>query len=170
MDRYSAGSVRSSYSSVRLKNISSGKVDEANRTVRFKDDESAGDDDDEDEPTPELIMLWIDRLKDGFSDVKFTFGPQWMQLWRLNPYGRALNARQHLEAIIEDHVEQREKLVPVHHEKGRMTRDPFTSPLPLVRRKKSKSLFSLSTIPREKFPSTFSKKILNLLSLSFLFS
>lgn len=141
MDRYSAGSTYSSRTSVRLKNISGGRVDEANRTVRFEDDNSV-DDDDDDEPTPELIMLWIDRLKDGLCDIKFTFGPTWMQLWRLNPYGRALNARQHLEAIIQDHVEQREKLVPVHHEKGRMTRDPFTSPLPLVRKTNKKRIYT----------------------------
>jgi hypothetical protein len=124
LDRYSKNS-----SSVRLKNLTRDSADDGERVVRFQDEPIEVD---EDNPSPEQFMLWIDRLKDGLCDIKFTWGPNWMQIWRLNWYGRALNARKHLEGIVRAHVEEREKLVPVHHEKGRATRDPFTSPLPLV--------------------------------------
>jgi hypothetical protein len=78
------------------------------------------------------MMLWMERLKDGLTEVKFTLGKEWMQCWRCNWYGRAVNARDHLEAIVGAHVEKRDKLVPVHHEQGHSIRDPFANTLPLV--------------------------------------
>jgi hypothetical protein len=55
-----------------------------------------------------------------------------MHIWRLNEYGRALNAVTHLNEYMGAHVDQREKLVPVHHEKGYSIRDPFSSTLPFL--------------------------------------
>jgi hypothetical protein len=127
LDRYS----KNSSSAMRLKNLTRDSAEDGERAVRFQDEDELSEADG-DNPSPEQFMLWIDRLKDGLCDIKFTWGPNWMQIWRLNWYGRALNARKNLEGIVRAHVEEREKLVPVHHEKGRTTRDPFTSPLPLV--------------------------------------
>ena len=78
------------------------------------------------------MLLWMERLKYGLCDIKMTFGRQWMQLWRLNWYGRAVNARHHLERIVGDHVNARDKLVPVIHEQGHSVRDPFATAMPLV--------------------------------------
>lgn len=97
-----------------------------------KDDTDEGEnDEDDDTPSREMLLLWMDRLKDGLCDVHFTYGPEWMQIWRLNPYGRALNARVHLEELLSKHIEEREQYVPVRHEKGFATRDPFVSAIPL---------------------------------------
>jgi hypothetical protein len=119
--------------SSQLKDVSGGALDDGEKTekkVRFENDQL---EDKEEAASQEILMLWIDRLKDGLCDIKFTWGPDWMQIWRLNWYGRALNARKHLERILAAHIEETSKLVPVHHEKGRATRDPFTSPLPLLK-------------------------------------
>lgn len=113
-------------------------TDDVEKTVRFQDADTTTHNHDRDSERPELpsqemLLLWMDRLKDGFCDIKFTYGPQWMQIWRLNPYGRALNARRKLESVLTAHIQECEKHIPVHHEKGRVTRDPLTSALPLWR-------------------------------------
>ena len=82
--------------------------------------------------TRALMLLWMERLKYGLCDTKITFGREWMQVWRLNRYGRSLNARDHLERIIGAHVEAIDKVIPVLHEPGHLTRDPFASAMPLV--------------------------------------
>jgi hypothetical protein len=122
LNRYSRNSSNS-----RLNDVSGDALNDTARTVRFEVEKS-----EDEEPGPEMFLLWMHRLKDGLCDIKITLGPQFTQLWRLNWYGRALNARSHLEKILTAHVSEREKLVPVLHEKGRATRDPFTSALPLV--------------------------------------
>lgn len=110
-------------------------TDDMEKTVRFQNNNNHEKDQEErpELPRQELLLLWMDRLKDGFCDIKFTYGPRWMQIWRLNPYGRALNARRKLESVLTAHIEECEKHIPVHHEKGRATRDPLTSALPLWR-------------------------------------
>ena len=80
----------------------------------------------------ELMLLWMERLKYGLCDIKMTFGREWMQFWRLNWYGRAVNARDHLERIVGAHVNERDKLVSVLHKQGHSIRDPFASAMPLV--------------------------------------
>ena len=82
--------------------------------------------------TRALMLLWMERLKYGLCDIKITFGREWMQVWRLNRYGRSVNARDHLERIIGAHVEAIDKVIPVLHEPGHKTRDPFASAMPLV--------------------------------------
>lgn len=108
-------------------------AEDTEKTVRFQDKENEKDDSKGKLPSQDMLLLWMDRLKDGLCAVKFTYGPDWMQMWRLNPYGRALNARKKLESMLIAHVEECERHIPVHHEKGRVTRDPFTSALPLWR-------------------------------------
>jgi hypothetical protein len=109
-------------------------MDDVEKVVRFQDKDKHEKDAERPElPSQELLLLWMDRLKAGFCDIKFTYGPPWMQMWRLNPYGRALHARRKLEAVLTAHIEECEKHIPVHHEKGRATRDPLTSAVPLWR-------------------------------------
>lgn len=119
--------------------------EDGEKAVHFEDNVTGKEDTEDELPSQELLLLWINRLKDGLCDIKFTYGPECMQLWRLNPYGRALNARKKLEAMLTAHVEEREKHVPVHHEKGRATRDPFSSAIPLWRL--TENFFSRSEHP-----------------------
>jgi hypothetical protein len=105
--------------------------EETGKTVRFDDESSTHGDDNKNVPRENMI-LWMERLKYGLGSIKLTFGPRWMHFWRLNWYGRALDARTHLDEIIGAHVEEREKLAPVHHEVGFSIRDPLSSPIPLI--------------------------------------
>lgn len=124
------------YANAVERNSSNGEMPpdvETPRAVRFQDEHETDATDKEDEkPTKDAMMLWMQRLKEGLCGMKCTFGPEWMHLWRLNQYGRALNAVTHLNAYMGAHVEQREKLIPVHREKGYSIRDPFSSTLPLI--------------------------------------
>ncbi len=128
------------------RSISTSTVTEDfDKTVRFTRNDQDKQDKREKLPSQEMLLLWMDRLKDGLCDIKFTYGPPWMQMWRLNPYGRALNARKKLESMLIAHVEECEKYIPVHHEKGKSTRDPFTSAIPLWRM--TENYFSRSEHP-----------------------
>ena len=68
------------------------------RAARFQDEHEIVDDVDkaDEEPTKDAMMLWMQRLKEGLCGAKCTFGPEWTHIWRLNEYGRALNAVTHL--------------------------------------------------------------------------
>lgn len=83
-------------------------------------------------PTRELMLLWMERMKSGLDVIKITFGPEWMYIWMLNEYGRALNARLYAEGILGKHVKGMATLVPVSHKEGHSYRDPSTQPIPLL--------------------------------------
>ena len=83
-------------------------------------------------PSKKLMLLWMQRLKDGLVGMRVTWGPRWCQCWRLNVYGQAIVSRRQLEKLIGAHVEERERLVSTHHEKGVSTRDPFNSTFSLI--------------------------------------
>jgi hypothetical protein len=109
-------------------------VADVEKSVRFADSEEEKDETYHHElPSQEMLLLWMERLKKGLCAMKITYGSTWMQLWRMNWYGRALDARSKLEMMLSAHVEEREKRIPVHHEKGRVTRDPLASSIPLWR-------------------------------------
>jgi hypothetical protein len=82
-------------------------------------------------PTREGMLRWMERIKDGVDVIKLTFGPEWMQVWRVNEYGRALNARLHVHAVLHQHVKDMTQLVPVHHRPGHAYYDPSTQLIPL---------------------------------------
>ena len=115
---------------------SSGAVEGLNSAEDSVNDKSvtAGNAADNALASPPMFMLWIRQLKEGLCGLKITLGPTCMQLWRLNSYGRALHARGQLEKILRAHVEAKAELVPVQHETGRVTIDPLTAAIPLVRR------------------------------------
>lgn len=114
--------------------MSQGSLSEdVEKAVRFEGNNDDNEDNQSQLPSQENLLLWMARLKRGLCDMKFTYGSNWMQLWRLNWYGRALHARKKLETMLAAHVEEREKHIPVHHEKGRSTRDPLASAIPLWR-------------------------------------
>lgn len=84
-------------------------------------------------PPRDIVLLWMDRIKHGILSIKVTFGPAWMQIWRLNEYGRAINAREHLvHKILANHVEEEDKKIPVQRRAGSTKRDSFATPFPLV--------------------------------------
>jgi hypothetical protein len=88
---------------------------------------------DEEMPTRETMMLYMERMKRGVDVIKTTFGPEWMYIWILNEYGRALNARMHLDKVMWRHVElvaARDK--SVRHQQGHAYQDPTTQPIPLL--------------------------------------
>lgn len=88
-------------------------------------------------PTREKMILYMERIKAGVDTIKITFGPEWMYIWMLNEYGRALNARMHVSEIFTSHVEQMSKTVPVEHKRGHAYQDPTTQPIPLLALRKN---------------------------------
>ena len=134
LDRHDRDYMSTTTSHRKMSQNSSSGIDDwcENKTVRFQD--SSEEEMDESEmalPSQEMLLLWMERLKKGLCHMKITYGANWMQLWRCTWYGRALHARKKLEGMLSAHVEEREKRIPVHHEKGRATRDPFASAIPL---------------------------------------
>lgn len=98
-----------------------------------RNEPDAVDEQDDKELEPrEKMLLWMDRMKRGLTVIKITFGPEWWHIWRCNEYGRALNARMHLEKIVQKHVAAVVETVPVHHERGHMYQDPATLAIPLL--------------------------------------
>jgi hypothetical protein len=84
-------------------------------------------------PTRETMLLYMERMKRGIDVIKTTFGPEWMYIWMGNEYGRALNARQHVDNVMRKHVallaEAEQK---VRHAVGHAYTDPSTQPIPLL--------------------------------------
>jgi hypothetical protein len=80
----------------------------------------------------DMMIRWMDRMKNGLCVIKMTFGPEWMHIWRMNEYGYALNARMKVEPIIQAHVERLSKIVPVRHAPGHSVHDPSTMPIPIL--------------------------------------
>ena len=83
-------------------------------------------------PTRERMLLLMERMKSGLDVIKSTFGPEWMYIWIMNEYGRAVNARMHVERLISKHVEKVEATVPVSHKRGHAYYDPSTRTIPLL--------------------------------------
>jgi hypothetical protein len=83
-------------------------------------------------PTRERLLLWMERIKDGVDTIKITFGPEWMYIWKMNEYGRALNARMYLEKFVQKHVVKGISEVPVVHAPGHAYHEPSTQPIPLL--------------------------------------
>lgn len=84
-------------------------------------------------PHREQMLLWMERMKNGVDVIKITFGPEWMYIWLLNEYGRALNARMKLEAIFQAHVAKIATSVPnIVHREGHTERDVTTQPFPIL--------------------------------------
>jgi hypothetical protein len=48
-------------------------------------------------PSRETMIMYLERIKNGLDVVKITFGPEWMYIWLLNEYGRAINARMYID-------------------------------------------------------------------------
>jgi hypothetical protein len=102
---------------------------------REGDEQAVGDPEDEEEKClqpREKMLLWMDRMKSGLGVIKITFGPEWMHIWRCNEYGRALNARMHIEKIVQSHVTKMADAVPVNHARGHFYQDPSTRVIPLL--------------------------------------
>ena len=78
------------------------------------------------------LLMWMHRLKSGLCVIKFSIGREWMYIWLLSQYGRAVNGRMHLEEVIAEHVEKRASDAPVKHANGQLYHDPFVMPIPLV--------------------------------------
>lgn len=80
----------------------------------------------------ETMLLWMERMKAGVDVIKMTFGPEWMYIWLMNEYGRALNARTHVSRVFSEHIAEMSKLSSVQHRRGRDYYDPATRPIPLL--------------------------------------
>jgi cytochrome P450 len=78
------------------------------------------------------MFLWMHRLKRALCVIKLSMGREWMYIWLLSQYGRAINGRMHLEEVIAEHVETRAKDAPVKHADGQLYHDPFVMPIPIV--------------------------------------
>jgi len=83
-------------------------------------------------PSRDVMLLWMERMKRGVDVIKLTFGPEWMYIWLMNEYGRALNARMYLQDVFTSHIGSVNELVPVSHKRGHTYRDPTTQPFPLL--------------------------------------
>lgn len=80
----------------------------------------------------EKMLLWMDQMKNGIDVIKMTFGPEWMRIWLLTEYGRALNARSHLERQLKAHIGKVAATIPVARKVGHFYQDPTTTPIPLL--------------------------------------
>jgi hypothetical protein len=80
----------------------------------------------------EKMLLWMDRLKRAMCVIKMTFGAEWMYVWALNEYGRAVNGREHIYQVINKHVEKCSKAIPVPRKTGHTFKDPFSVNFPIV--------------------------------------
>lgn len=83
-------------------------------------------------PSRDTMLLWMDRLKVGVDVIKITFGPEWMYIWLMNEYGRALNARMHISSLFARHAKEMGETVPVERREGHTYNDPTTQPIPLL--------------------------------------
>lgn len=83
-------------------------------------------------PTREKMLLWMERIKAGVDVIKMTYGPEWMFIWLLNEYGRAVNARIHISALFSKHAKTMSDTVPVQHREGHTYNEPTTQPIPLL--------------------------------------
>mmetsp|Transcript_16704 Transcript_16704/g.28331 ORF Transcript_16704/g.28331 Transcript_16704/m.28331 type:complete len:446 (-) Transcript_16704:473-1810(-) len=54
-----------------------------------------------------------------------------MYIWLLNEYGRAVNARMHLEEEIAQHIARRAEQIPVKRLPGHVVHDPMAMPFPI---------------------------------------
>lgn len=106
-------------------------------------DETAAETDEDEQEVPaddkkalqrSTMLLWMDRLKRALCVIKMTFGAEWMYIWFFNEYGRAVNARMHLEEEILEHITRRAKLIPVTRLHGHVVHDPMAMPFPIVSR------------------------------------
>lgn len=77
------------------------------------------------------MMIWMDRLKRSMCAIKMTFGTEWMYVWLLNHYGRAVNGRMHIERVISDHVNSCSKSLSIEREVGYTFKDPFATKFPI---------------------------------------
>jgi hypothetical protein len=90
--------------------------------------------DEDDLVNRDMMMRYMNRMKNGLCVIKLTFGPTWMHIWRLNDYGFALNARMNIEPIIQAHVETvvaTNSASTVVHQRGHAVHDPTTANIPL---------------------------------------
>lgn len=94
--------------------------------------DTATDDEAAELPQRERMLLWMERIKAGIDVIKLTFGPEWMRIWLLNEYGRALNGRIHVHEVFSRHVGAMSARVPVEHRPGHAYHDPTTQWMPLL--------------------------------------
>ena len=80
----------------------------------------------------QAMMLWMDRLKRSMCSIKMTFGAEWTYIWVLNDYGRAVNGRMHIQKVLNDHVEQCSKALPIRRKPGYTFKEPFSMAFPIV--------------------------------------
>ena len=80
----------------------------------------------------ENMLVWMDRLKRAMCVIKMTFGAEWMYVWALNAYGRAVNGREHIYQVINKHIEKCSKAIPVPRKTGHTFKDPFSVNFPIV--------------------------------------
>jgi hypothetical protein len=82
--------------------------------------------------TRKKMKAWMDRLKRAMCVIKMTFGPEWMYVWLLNEYGRAVNGRMHIQEVISEHVHTCSKTVPIQRKAGYTVKDAFAQPFPML--------------------------------------
>ncbi len=100
----------------------------------LKKDEKAASVQNNEDPPRKIFLKWIQRLQKGLLGFKFTAGGSMMQIWRLNEYGRAINARDHLlNDILLKHVSnERSEQTETKHDRGQITKEPLVTAMPLV--------------------------------------
>lgn len=78
------------------------------------------------------MIMWMDRLKTAMCVIKMTFGTEWMYVWLLNEYGRAVNGRMHIQEVISEHVQECSDAFPIQRKAGYTHKDAFAQPFPIV--------------------------------------
>jgi len=83
-------------------------------------------------PSREKTLTWLKWIKEGLMGFRFTVGGKWMQLWRLNEYGRGIHARNgFIERILSDHITKMTLGSRTQRPTGLFFCDPLTTPYPL---------------------------------------
>jgi len=122
-----------------------------NRDVKDKEKSSNKK---EDLPSRDTMMNYMERMKRGLDVIKMTFGPEWMYIWILNEYGRALNARMHIDRTLQKHVARVAQKVPVKRQRGHSYNEPSTRLIPLLTWRKNilrnnEDIFGVRSVARK---------------------
>jgi hypothetical protein len=102
-----------------------------------------------------LMLLWMERIKRAMCVIKLTFGTEWMHIWILNEYGRAVNGRMHIEKVLSQHIQKVGSCLPIERKPGHILRDPFVTPFPIVSPKllaQMRGAFDVTAINKYSFP------------------
>eukprot|EP00538_Stauroneis_constricta_P013039 CAMPEP_0119561644 /NCGR_PEP_ID=MMETSP1352-20130426/18256_1 /TAXON_ID=265584 /ORGANISM="Stauroneis constricta, Strain CCMP1120" /LENGTH=612 /DNA_ID=CAMNT_0007609891 /DNA_START=274 /DNA_END=2112 /DNA_ORIENTATION=- len=89
-----------------------------------------------------MMLLWMSRIKYGLSHIQIYLGANWMQMWRLSAYERAINARTHIHQIISSHVSGVYDCGGGgghHHCHDEQQPPPIPPPTPITQRRRTRS-------------------------------